>query len=109
MGCGCKGNRVIENVVNVQSQHYANTSLIDMKQENRGEINDNLCAVSLSELQDLMYKTKVVLDKEEHSEINKGYKVVQKWFENYGFECPDRKQFVDLQKLVENEYSKYNS
>ena len=55
MGCGCnKGNNVIQNVVNIQPSQ--NDSLIndDMGQINRGSINDNLCAVSLNELQDLI-------------------------------------------------------
>lgn len=107
MGCGCnKGNNVIQNVVNIQPSQ--NDSLIndDMGQINRGLINDNLCAVSLNELQDLMFKTKAVLGQVAHSEIEKKKSLIQKWFENYGFECPDRKQFLDLKKLVEDEYTK---
>ena len=56
-----------------------------------------------------MYKTRSVLSVTQHSEIEKGQALVQKWFENYGFECPDRKQFNDFKKLVEDEYTKYNT
>lgn len=105
MGCGCKGNKVIQGVVNIQSQVDSITEEV-MLEKNRGQINDKLCVVSLWELQDLMFKTKIVLGKVQHSEIEKGQPLIQKWFENYGFECPDRKQFLELKKLVEDEYSK---
>lgn len=108
MGCGCKqGNKILEGVNSVQNHSYTNNT--EDMQANRGVINNNLCAVSLSELQDLMYKTRSVLSVTQHSEIEKGQALVQKWFENYGFECPDRKQFNDFKKLVEDEYAKYNT
>ena len=53
-----------------------------------------------------MFKTKAVLGQVAHAEIEKKKSLIQKWFENYGFECPDRKQFLDLKKLVEDEYTK---
>lgn len=109
MGCGCKQNNIIQQgVTHIENYSFKDESDTDM-QENRGVINNNLCAVSLSELQDLMYKTKYVLGVVQHSEIDKGQALVQKWFENYGFECPDRKQYNDFKKLVEDEYAKCNT